>query len=59
MEAEKKCDDGVAFAKGIGAIADVARASIPEVAEIEYSVNHARCIARFNFSGVDESARDG
>src|SRR5438270_5678571 len=45
---------GLALAKWIRAIASVARASIPEVAEIEYRIHYARRIAWFNFSGIDD-----
>ena len=44
----------VALAKGISAIANVARASIPEVAKIKYCIDDAWRIAWLNFSGVDE-----
>ena len=47
---------GITLTKWIRAIADVAGATIPEVSEIEYRVDHARSIAWLNFSGVDELA---
>src|SRR5205807_9856811 len=49
----------ISRAKGVGAVADVLRAPIPEIAEIEYRIYHAGCIAAGDLAGINEVARIG